>query len=87
MKKLIIAISILNMEIDARIDAPDNSYYKDVNNILNDFEGTWLYQSGNTSLKLTLVKSIQFFNGDFYEDTIIGGYQYIENGIEKSKYS
>lgn len=73
---------ILNMEIDAEIDAPDNSYYKDVNNVLNDFEGTWLYTNNNTSLKITLVKSTMHFNGKYYEDTIIGGYQYIENGVE-----
>ena len=71
------------MEVDTKMDAPDNSYYKDVNNVLNDFEGTWLYTNGNTSLKITLVKSVQYFNGGFYEDAIIGGYQYIENGVEK----
>lgn len=61
----------------------DNAYYKDINNELNTYEGIWLYTDGNTSLKISLVKSVQFFNGDCYEDTIVGGYQYIENGIEK----
>lgn len=74
---------ILNMEFDTKYDAPDNSYYKDINNVLNDFEGTWLYTNGNTSLKIILVKSTQYFNGDFYEDLLIGGYQYIEDGDEK----
>ncbi|EMY79884.1 hypothetical protein pgond44_14668 [Psychroflexus gondwanensis ACAM 44] len=76
---------VLNME-DANVTkskAPDNSYYKDVNNTLNNFEGTWLYTNGNTSLKIILVKSTQYFNGDFYEDLLIGGYQYIENRVEK----
>mgnify|MGYP003678117662 FL=1 len=66
-----------------QMDMPENGYYKDVNNVLNGFEGTWLYTNGNTSLKVTLVKSVQYFNGKFYEDVIIGGYQYIENGVEK----
>lgn len=74
---------ILNMEVDTKYDAPNNSYYKDINNVLNDYEGTWLYTNGNTSLKITLIKSIQYFNGKFYEDVLIGGYQYIENGVEK----
>ncbi|WP_299363644.1 DUF6705 family protein, partial [Winogradskyella sp.] len=26
--------------------------------------------------------SVQYFNGDYYEDTMVGGYQYIENGVE-----
>jgi len=98
MKKIILIITIglifynckaqspiLNMEDDnvTKSKAPDNSYYKDVNNTLNNFEGTWLYTNGNTFLKIVLVKSTQYFNGDFYEDLLIGGYQYIENGVEK----
>ena len=60
-----------------------NTYYKDIQNNLNSFEGTWLYTDLNTSLKIVLVKSVMFYNGDYYEDLIVGGYQYIENGIEK----
>jgi hypothetical protein len=96
MKKIILIITIglifynckaqtpvLNMEIDTKYDAPNNSYYKDINNELNNFEGTWLYTNGSTSLKLKLVKSTQYFNGSFYEDLLIGGYQYIKDGVEK----
>lgn len=61
----------------------NEAYYKDMNDELDDFEGTWLYTNGNTSLKITLVKYQQIFNGKYYEDIIIGGYQYIKNGIEK----
>ncbi len=61
----------------------DNAYYKDLNNELNDFEGTWLYTNGNTSLKIVLVKKPMYFNGDYYQDLIIGEYQYIEDGVEK----
>lgn len=76
-------IPVLNMETNTKYDAPDNSYYKDINNVLNDFEGTWLYTNGNTSLKIGLVKSVKYFNGDYYEDILVGGYRYVENGIEK----
>ena len=60
-----------------------NTYYKDVNNLLNNFEGTYIYTNGNTTLKFILEKKIQQYNGRFYEDLIIGEYMYIENGIVK----
>ena len=43
----IIAIDSLGMH------NTENAYYKDLNNELNSFEGTWLYTNGNTSLKTT----------------------------------
>ena len=52
---------ILNMEVNTKYDAPNNSYYKDINN----------------------VKSLKYFNGKYYEDLLVGGYQYIKDGIEK----
>ncbi|MBO3117898.1 hypothetical protein J4050_14170 [Winogradskyella sp. DF17] len=64
-------------------DESDNVYYKDMDAQLNDFEGTWLYTNGNTSLKLVLQKITMHFNGRCYQDIIIGEYQYIENGVEK----
>ncbi|QNK78347.1 hypothetical protein H7F37_04470 [Winogradskyella sp. PAMC22761] len=64
-------------------DEQENAYYKDLNNELNSFEGTWLYTDGNTSLKIVLEKRLMQFNGDYYTDLIVGEYQYIENGIEK----
>ncbi|MGV7108171.1 DUF6705 family protein, partial [Flavobacterium sp. U410] len=59
-----------------------NAYYKDTNNLLDAFEGTFVYTNGSTQLKIELVKKIQQFNGRYYEDLIIGEYQYIENGTE-----
>jgi hypothetical protein len=63
--------------------ATTDTYYKDVNNLLNPFEGTYIYENGATSFKIVLVKKVQQFNGRYYEDLIIGEYQYFENGIEK----
>jgi hypothetical protein len=60
-----------------------NAYYKDVNNLLNPFEGTYIYTNGNTSFKIILIKKVNQYNGRYYEDLIIGEYQYIENGVEK----
>lgn len=76
---------ILSLETDSKIGAQENSYYKDLNNVLNTFEGTWLYTNGNTSLKIVLVKleMCYGYNSGFYQDLMVGGYQYIEDGVEK----
>ncbi|CAM4366458.1 DUF6705 family protein [Flavobacterium terrigena] len=58
-----------------------NAYYKDVNNLLNTFEGTWLYTNGATSLKIVMIKKMQQFNGRYYEDLIIGEYEYKVNDV------
>lgn len=60
----------------------NGAYYKDVNNILNPFEGTYVYTNGNTTFKLILVKKIMQYNSQYYEDLIIGEYQYINDGVE-----
>jgi hypothetical protein len=62
---------------------PNGYYLKDTYDLLNQFEGIYQYTNGSTILKIVLVKKIQQYNGKYYEDLIIGEYQYIENGIEK----
>lgn len=59
------------------------AYYKDIDNLLTPYEGTYIFTNGNTSFKIILVKKTQQYNGRYYEDLIIGEYQYIENGVEK----
>lgn len=61
-----------------------NVYYKDINNQLDRYVGTWLYTNGATSLKIIIQKKHYAFNpsNNFYEDLLIGEYQYIENGVE-----
>ena len=65
----------------------NGAYYKDINNFLDQYVGTWLYVNGNTSIKLVLQKKTMFKEIDgvqhFYTDYTVGEYQYIENGIEK----
>jgi hypothetical protein len=59
------------------------AYYKDTKNQLNVYEGTYVYSNSNTSLKIVLQKKVMSsMNGVYFEDLIIGEYQYIENGIE-----
>ena len=63
-------------------------YYKDTHNDFDNYTGIWKYTSGSTSLTITLQKKIQQtvynFDGSQYQmDFIVGGYKYVENGIEK----
>ena len=62
-----------------------NYYYKDVDIFFNPYEGDWIYTNGNTSLKIRLLKKerVLFTNslGSYYEDVLVGEYEYIENGI------
>ncbi|WP_116788401.1 DUF6705 family protein [Flavobacterium psychrotrophum] len=61
-------------------------YYKDTFNDFDKFTGTWKYTNGTTSLTITLQKKIKqehTLNKFYYEDIVIGGYKYVENGVEK----
>ena len=69
--------------IDSAMGQPDGYYVKDINNLLNPFEGTYVYTNVGTTFKVILVKKIQQYNGRYYEDLIIGEYQYIQNYVEK----
>jgi hypothetical protein len=62
----------------------NGAYYKDTKNQLNAFEGNYIYTNGTTTLKIVLKKMMSTVPTNlYYEDIIIGEYQYIENGIEK----
>lgn len=61
----------------------EGAYYKDINNYLNPFEGTWLYTNGNTSFKIVVSKIEMNNAGIIYSDVLKGEYQYIEDGVEK----
>jgi hypothetical protein len=65
----------------------NGAYYKDFNNQLDTFVGTWKYTNGSTSVTITLIKKVMQPLMDesisYYEDIIVGEYKYIENGVEK----
>ncbi|MCX8534697.1 DUF6705 family protein [Chryseobacterium luquanense] len=63
---------------------PSGYYQKDLNNLLDPFQGTYIFSNGNTSFKIVLKKMIKQYFASHYEDMIIGEYQYIENGLEKA---
>ena len=54
-------------------------YYKDVDNDMNKFEGTWVFENGNIKLTIVLQKRLQVYIGspwNCYADEVIGGYKY-----------
>ena len=71
---------IVNITQDDGSQTP-NTYYKDVDNHLNQFEGTWLYANGADTLRIVMVKKVKTYNGSYYEDLLIGEYQYMVNGV------
>jgi len=56
-------------------------YYKDMNNVLNGFEGVYEYTGPGFYFKMELKKI--FSNLDYFcEDVLVGKYQYIKDGVD-----
>jgi len=72
---------------DDEYGAINGAYYKDTYNDFNNYTGTWKYTNGTTSLTITLQKKAMkvrnYGQNTIYEDVLVGGYKYIENGVEK----
>ena len=78
---------VVPLASDSDMTYKSGTYNKDVDNDFDKYVGTWKYQQGNTSLKITF-KKITFDHfvteyKNYYQDILVGEYQYIENGIEK----
>jgi len=68
---------------DGPISVPAGSYYKDVDNDLNTFEGEWRWENGNSSWTIQFQKFVMVpSSGESLWDNLVGEYQYIENGVE-----
>ena len=83
--------TIVEKPLGTFFNADENKhvYFKDVNNFLNDFVGTWVFDDGTHYFK------IQFYKQTYHRETpignkkitifadrIIGYYQYKLNGVE-----
>lgn len=69
---------------DNNIDLVDGCYLKDVENKFNPFIGTWIWEEGNARLEIVFEKIEQVFDGDYYEDMLVGKYKFTDNtGEEK----
>ena len=56
--------------------------FKDFNNTLNKFEGTWEYQDATTRLRIVLNKIENYESGSALSDVIVGNIIYEEHGVE-----
>ncbi len=70
------------MESDELIANIPGLYFKDTNNNLDKFEGTWVYEDTNSKLKVVLKKVDDYEYAGFFSDVILGNYIYEENGVE-----
>ena len=61
-------------------------YYKDINGVFDPFIGTWIWQDGNSSITIEIVKiEMEHREGhkiNEYRDNLYGQIKYIENGVE-----
>ncbi len=84
---LILIISISNAQIIPLEQwngiEEDGKYYKDTNNVLNTFEGTWVLSENNQYLKIILIKkTYQSIAGFHHEDLMIGEMNYTYGGLD-----
>ncbi|MFT4780524.1 MAG: hypothetical protein ACJAZK_002967 [Psychroserpens sp.] len=63
-------------------DLPEGTHFKDLDNNLDNFEGTWKWQSNDSIIIIKLIKqeNIFFDNTNQYEDFVIGEYKFTVNG-------
>lgn len=74
--------TIINIT-DSEKGLPNGYYMKDLNNLLDPFQGTYIYTNGNKIFKIVLKKMIKQPSDSHYEDMIIGEYEYVVNGVAK----
>jgi len=79
---------IVNLtDCDSYFNESSGDYYnKDLNNILDNYVGTWKWINGNKEFTLILIKQVKHHyhetgNDDYYEDRLVGYYIYKENGV------
>lgn len=60
------------------------TYYKDTNNLLNPFAGTYEYSGNGLEITIKLRKVTMSNRADYFtEDLIVGEYRVIEGGVER----
>lgn len=76
-------ISTVEYDENDDIELTDGCYLKDVGNKYNPFIGTWVWEDGNARLEIVFEKIEQVFEGDYYEDMLLGKYKYINSSGEE----
>ncbi|MCX8526490.1 hypothetical protein OF897_21485 [Chryseobacterium formosus] len=59
---------------------PNGAYIKDINNVLNKFQGNWMYQDNLKNFTVNLSKEKTDLQ-EYYKDLLKGKYKYTNNGI------
>lgn len=65
---------------DSFNNASAGTYFSDIENEMNKFVGTWQYAIANESLTIVLQKKTMVPYKAFFEDLLVGEYEYILNG-------
>lgn len=86
--------TIIPLENQHTTAPPPNQivYYKDVNNVLNKYVGTWKYENGTHSLTIQITKEehaskgFGSYNDPNFEDNIVIKVFYKLNGVTKYTY-
>lgn len=68
--------------LDAPSNTPEGAYYKDLNNELDRFVGTWKFTNGDKEFIITIQKKEQLQIRNSYRDYLVGEYSYTKNGEE-----
>ncbi|MBT8243925.1 MAG: hypothetical protein HKP48_07920 [Winogradskyella sp.] len=77
-------ISTVEYDQNDDLELTDGAYLKDVENKFNPFIGSWVWEDGNSRLEIVFEKIEMVFDGDYYEDMLVGRYKFIDNtGEEK----
>ncbi|WP_415224628.1 DUF6705 family protein [Psychroserpens sp.] len=93
MKKHIILITLFTIVLSsckaqnaplyrADPDLPEGTHYKDLDNDLNDFVGTWKWQNNDSIVIIKFQKWEDIYDSDYnqYEDYLVGAYKFTVNG-------
>lgn len=68
-------------------DPVNGAYFQDITGVREQYVGTWLYTNGTTSLKFVFEKrdhlSVTNIYRSYFEDALVGEYQYIKGGVER----
>ncbi len=85
--QIIIQRGIKNGNLPQNFKSSGQYYYKDVNNYLDNFTGTWEYINGNEKFQIVLTKIVYFhqidtnLNLNYYEDGIVLRYKKFLNNV------
>ncbi|MGV7105575.1 DUF6705 family protein [Flavobacterium sp. U410] len=63
-------------------DVNIGAYFKDLDNEMDKYVGTWQYTHGTDTLTIVLQKNIHVFDGEYYEDLLVGEYRFVNNNQE-----